>query len=366
MANWLGWEPKTFPESALPWSDLTRVVMFALEVENGPGLNTSQNSLQLTNMPDWTAMIHRHGEQAFITIGDNTGSGSASFGTACSSANRAQFISNLVKYAVSNGFDGIDWDDEDGSMPATGVEQCFQALATAAHAATTQQGKPLKISSEENQSIYNSGPYAANGPDAPYMDQDVFEFYGFNPSNNWNCGTGTPYGTCAFITQIDRGPLSSGIPASKVLLGMATCCGAAQAGYSNLSTTSGSVATSGSVTSIPLASPLSSALAAGRVVLASAGTPPAHYEIFTTSGATVGATSIPVTGTVRGNGSFAFPSGSNVQSDYAGPWDCYNLAAYAKEHGMAGNMEFDLQSEYLDYNRSFPCLDQIALGLGLT
>jgi hypothetical protein len=96
------------------------------------------------------------------------------------------------------------------------------------------------------------------------------------------------------------------------------------------------------------------------------GTPPAHYEVFSTSGVASGATSIPITGSVRGNGSFAFPSGAVVQSDYAGSWDCYNMAAYAKANGYAGSMDFDLQSEYGAYNHSFPCLDQIALGLGLT
>ena len=147
---------------------------------------------------------------------------------------------------------------------------------------------------------------------------------------------------------------------------MSTCCDAAQAAYSNLSTTSASVDTSGSVTSLPLAAALTSALPAGNVVLASTGTPPAHYEVFTTPGAAAGATSIPITGSVRGNGSFAFPSGSNVQSAYAGPWDCYNLAQNAKANGMLGSMDFALQSEYAAYNKSFPCLDQIALGLGLT
>ncbi len=89
--------------------------------------------------------------------------------------------------------------------------------------------------------------------------------------------------------------------------------------------------------------------------------------MFTTSGAASGATSIPITGSVRGNGSFAFPSGSEVQSDYAGPWDCYNLAAYAKANGYQGNMEFDLQNEYGDYNRIVSrALIRSRLGLGLT
>ena len=59
MAYWLGWEPNTFPEADLPWADLTRVTMFSLEVEDGPGLDTAQNVLNDYNMPDWTAMLHR-------------------------------------------------------------------------------------------------------------------------------------------------------------------------------------------------------------------------------------------------------------------------------------------------------------------
>ena len=81
--------------------------------------------------------------QAFITIGDNTGGGGGSWGTACSSVNQSQFVSNLVSYAVSNGFDGIDIDDEDGSQSLSALEGCVQAITTAAHAATSEQGKPL-------------------------------------------------------------------------------------------------------------------------------------------------------------------------------------------------------------------------------
>jgi len=360
MAYWLGWEPGTFSEANLPWADLTQVAMFSLEVENGPGLNVDQNLLNEYNMPAWTAMLHSHGVKALITIGDNTGGGGGSWGTACNATNQAGFVSNLVNYATTNGFDGIDIDDEDGSQSLSQLEGCVQAITTAAHAAG------LTVSSDDDQSIYNSNPYAQNSADASFLDQVEFEFYGYDPANNWNCGTGTPFGTCAFVTQEDKGALGSGIPASKVLLGMATCCGAAQAGYSNLATTGGVVDTSGTVTSIPLGTALTSALPAGDVVLASTGTPPAHYEVFTTSGAASGATAIPITGTVRGSGSFAFPSGSNVQSAYAGPWDCYNLAQYAQAHGMGGSMEFDLQDDYSDYGGSFPCLDQIALGLGLT
>ena len=75
--------------------------------------------------------------------------------------------------------------------------------------------------------------------------------------------------------------------------------------------------------------------------------------------------SIAITGTVYSNGAYAFPSGSDVQSAYAGPWDCYNMGQYAATHGLEGNMIFDLQNDEGGHGGSFSCSDQLALGLGL-
>jgi hypothetical protein len=356
FAYWLGWQPNSFAESALPWSDLTRVTMFSAEVNADATLSLTQNSLQLYDMPAWTAMLHQHGVQAFITLGDNNTDGGA-WNSACSASEDQTLATNLVSYATANGFDGVDLDIEDAVTPLSQLEACVQQISSQAHAAG------LLVSAEQNQSIPTTNPYSEVAPDISYLDSAVDEYYGYNPANNWNCGTGTPYGTCAYVAQLDGSTIRAGQLASKTLLGMATCCGAAQAAYSNLSTTSGAVDTSGSVASLALASGLSAALPAGNVVVSDGGE--SHYEVFSTSGAAAGATSIPITGSVRGNGSFQFPAGSEVQSDYAGPWDCYNMAAYAHANGYQGSMDFALQSEYGAYNKSFPCLDQIALGLGL-
>ena len=84
----------------MPWSDLTRVTMFSAEVSTDASLNLTQNSLQLYNMPAWTAMLHQHGVQAFITMGDNTGSGGgAAWQDACSASEDQTFASNIVNYA---------------------------------------------------------------------------------------------------------------------------------------------------------------------------------------------------------------------------------------------------------------------------
>jgi hypothetical protein len=118
------------------------------------------------------------------------------------------------------------------------------------------------------------------------------------------------------------------------------------------------------VTSIALSSGLSAALPAGNVVLATKENPPAHYEIFTTSGASKGANSIPITGEVSGNGAYAFPSGSQIQSDYAGPWDCGNFANYAAANGLEGVMIWDLQEEAALHGGQFPCFAQVAPYVG--
>jgi hypothetical protein len=45
------------------------------------------------------------------------------------------------------------------------------------------------------------------------------------------------------------------------------------------------------------------------------------------------------------SGAFAFLSGSDVQSAYQGPWDCYNMGQYAAAHGMNGDLIVALQTD---------------------
>jgi len=154
------------------------------------------------------------------------------------------------------------------------------------------------------------------------------------------------------------------VPKSKMVLGIDLVDSTAQQKYSNLATTNGSISTSSTPGSIPLSSGLSAAIPAGKVVLASTENPPAHYEILTTSGAAQGATSIPITGSVTGNGAYTFPSGSDVQNDSAGPWDCGNIAQYATQQGLMGTMVWDIHADQQQHNSQFPCFDQIAANGG--
>jgi hypothetical protein len=369
FANYLGWAADL--GSNLPWNDMTWIDMFALKTTNGTALDASTNEVSRYNLPNWTAMVHSHDiagtstpEQAIISIG---GSNDSDWQYACDSTNQAGFVQNLVNYTVSNGFDGVDLDIEDsGSLTASQLEGCVQAIATAAHAATTTEGKTPIVTEDMDQSLYNTMPYSTIQYDISYLDQVQLMYYGFNPSTDWNCGTGTPANTCAVVTQMVSNATNQGIPADKLVLGMDTSGGYAQGNYSTLAPTTSVVdTTSGTPSSIPVSS-ISSTISAGDIVLATTENPPAHYEVFTTSGAAVCTSncSIPITGEVHGNGSYAFPSGSVVQSAYAGPWDCYNMGRYAATHGLKGNMIFDLQEEESGHNGSFPCSDQIGLALG--
>jgi chitinase len=131
MAFDLGWDPT----SHMPWSDLTEAVLFNLATQNGPGLDKS--NVSEINVPNWAATAKSHGVQPFISIG---GDGDSHWPNACSNTNRAQFVQNLIGYATSNGFVGVDLDIEDGGFLGTGppnaaMTTCVNAIADAAHAA---------------------------------------------------------------------------------------------------------------------------------------------------------------------------------------------------------------------------------------
>lgn len=140
----IGWAPTKH----MPWRDLTQADLFSLVTEKGPGLGT--DNLAGVNVKRWVAAAHAHHVQALISIG---GSDDQHWQDACNDTNRAQFVTNLVAYAVSHGFDGIDLDIEDslwGSQgpPSSAMTTCIEAVATAAHAAESKAGKPLWVSAD--------------------------------------------------------------------------------------------------------------------------------------------------------------------------------------------------------------------------
>jgi len=118
----------------MPWNNLTQVVLFALETTTGPGLDTHFIRVKPST---WVAAAHRHGVEAFISIG---GSDDQNWQNACNDANRPQFVQNLVGYATSRRFDGIDLDIENRAWskqgrPSAAMTTCIEAISRAAHSA---------------------------------------------------------------------------------------------------------------------------------------------------------------------------------------------------------------------------------------
>jgi glycosyl hydrolase family 18 (putative chitinase) len=133
---------------SIPWSDLTEISLFALQTTKGTGLDTS--FLDGVNLRAWTAAARAHGVESFIQVG---GIDNQNWEVACNDTNRAGFVANLVNYAVSKGFDGIDLDIEDNlwssqAAPVAAMTTCINAVATAAHASRSRVGKTLRVIEE--------------------------------------------------------------------------------------------------------------------------------------------------------------------------------------------------------------------------
>jgi hypothetical protein len=197
----LGWAPT----ANMPWSDLTQVVLFALETQNGPGLDS--HLINSVNPSSWVAAAHSHGVQAFISIG---GVDDQNWENACNDSNRAQFVQNLVSYATSRGFDGIDLDIEDNlwsaiGPPAPAMTTCIVAVSAAAHAAG------LRISADV---VTNwQGPWFA--PSQSYVDQFNLMTYGDN---------------LATMQADVAATVNQGLPASKFVVGVDVFDGGQPAG----------------------------------------------------------------------------------------------------------------------------------------
>jgi hypothetical protein len=194
MTEDLGWAPVA--PAKLPWASINELTLFNLATQNGPALDKS--NIENINVPRWVAMVHAHpGVKAIIAIG---GAGNDNWGRACSDANRAQFVENLVGFATANRFDGIELDIEDGPWSAQGppvaaMTTCIETISTATHSAG------LFVSADV---VTNwQGPWYA--PSKAYVDQYNLMTYGDNL-------TTMKADVAATIRQ--------GLPASKLVIGV--------------------------------------------------------------------------------------------------------------------------------------------------
>jgi hypothetical protein len=193
--------------AATPWNDITEDNLFAIQTTAGSTLNTTGEGLSSVNVPQWVANVHTHHRLALITIG---GIADQHWEIACDDTYRSAFVTNLVNYMKSNGFDGIDLDIEDDTWSAQGppsaaMTTCVEAITTAAHATTTASGARPLIS--EDVTTPWMGSWVA--PFQSYVDQINLMTYGDTCANH--CST--------FASDIQK-TYSQGIPKAKMVLGI--------------------------------------------------------------------------------------------------------------------------------------------------
>jgi hypothetical protein len=360
-AYYAAWEDTSGMEATIPWSDITELDLMAVEpcypgagsssdCPTNASVDTDVDGFRDMNVASWVNLVHAHGKLALLAIGGSSVNGEWYY--PCEPSNAGQFASNLVSLMQQYGFDGINIDMEQdpgsGSPEFTTAmfDACLQDISSDLANTTTAEGKrPVFTGYADPTTNYDIG-----------ADEDPYVSYilsgGYGHECNDNCS--------AITTDVSNLESKSGIPSDKIVIGIDTESGDPSCCYDNLATTSGSVSEP-STNSIPVSGGLSAAIPAGNVVIASTQNPPTDWEILTTSGAAQGATSIPITGTVAGSGSYTFPSGSDVQDDYAGPWDFRNIGEYAANPGndLKGVMVWTLGGDYDGHNGQYPSFVQL-------
>ena len=221
VAYYLGWVGGGL--SGVPWNAVTQMDMFSLATctstvtsscPTPASLNSSLNSVPTgSSLSSWVGTVHANGRLAMITIGGST---NPNWYYACDSADAATFASNLVSYMQTNGFDGIDLDEEQdantGSPEFTTADlvACAQDIYQDAKAVKTAAGNTPLITADLNPTYETD----IDSDIAPYVDQVNMMLYG---SNSGTCtGTGTCPAYASGVATLNR----LGIQTSHITAGM--------------------------------------------------------------------------------------------------------------------------------------------------
>lgn len=114
-AYYAGWMQGQVPASRIDFGAVTHVIHFSVVPNNNGSLNSTVHSLSLANSSDLLTRAHTAGRKVLISVGG--ADTQAAFQSATAPANAPFFISNLVQFASSRGYDGIDidWEPLDAS-----------------------------------------------------------------------------------------------------------------------------------------------------------------------------------------------------------------------------------------------------------
>ena len=117
-AYYAGWMQDYLPAQQVDFTAMTHVIHFSVVPKTDGSLNADINAVTLANSTDVIARAHATGVKVLISVGgENSADG---FRGATSTANRARFVTNLVKFVTARGYDGIDLDWEPLDAPDAG------------------------------------------------------------------------------------------------------------------------------------------------------------------------------------------------------------------------------------------------------
>ncbi len=109
-AYYAAWMQDHLPAGQVDFSALTQIIHFAVVPNRDGTLDSEINLVTQGHSTDLVAGARAAGTKVLISIGG--GESAAGFRGACSSANLSNFISNIVTFTRSRGYDGVDLDWE--------------------------------------------------------------------------------------------------------------------------------------------------------------------------------------------------------------------------------------------------------------
>lgn len=117
-AYYAGWMQKDLPAQQVDFTAMTHVIHFSVVPRIDGSLDSDVNAVTLANSTDVVVRAHAAGVKVLISVG---GANSASgFRGAASEANRHRFVTDLVNFVISRGYDGVDLDWEPLDAPDAG------------------------------------------------------------------------------------------------------------------------------------------------------------------------------------------------------------------------------------------------------
>jgi chitinase len=138
-AYYAGWMQHYLPADQIDFTAMTHVIHFGLVPRMDGTLDSDTNAISSANSADVITHAHAAGAKVLICVGGD--SSAPGFRGATSDASRPRFITNLVNFVRSRGYDGVDLDWE--PLAATDTRQYARLVGDLREALNAFPHRPL-------------------------------------------------------------------------------------------------------------------------------------------------------------------------------------------------------------------------------